>query len=551
MPNDAITLYNLVGELKGQLIDGKIDKVNMPENDEITLTIRAKGKNNILVMSSNPTLPRCHLTDVKKMNDLTAPTFLMILRKHLVGGIIEEISLLNNDRIVALKISKRNELKDFKTYFLICELLGRFSNIILTEEDFTIVDVIKKIYVEVNSERPLLPRCKYSFPSKNKVDFCDLEKVDGSVSDIESLLGSVSGLSKDSAKELMLLSQKENSTIKTALEYFVNAIPNGNFKPCLSIKNEMFQEFFIFPYASLDCEFKHFPTLSHAIDALFRENDGNIRKTNKTRDILQATKRYRKKLERRLGDNNLRLEEAANKEQFRLFGELIISYIYQVKKGDKVLNCINYYNGEDIAVPLDINLFPADNANLYYKKYNKLKNAETFATKDIIRLNNEIYYLDSIEQAVTNCITEQEFVEIREELFHLGVLSKSYKSKKAKTVSAPIKLTVGDFKVYIGKNNSQNNDITFNIANGTDIWLHTKNYHGSHGIIITEGKTVPEKILEKIASFVAFYSSAKNLENAEVDYTQRKNVKKAEALGLVHYQNYKTIYVKPLKPQFD
>ena len=544
MPNDVITLLAVAKELDSLLRQGRIEKVYQPENDEITLQIKVYKKAYTLVISANPSHPRIHISTQKKENAYSAPAFCMLLRKYLVGSYINNVDIFNNDRIIRIETISQNELKDVTKTYIIAELMGRYSNIILVDDSMKIIDAIKRIHFDQSTTRYILPKLPYTFQPQTRITFDQIDEIKKFLSSpIESkddLIKNIGGISKETASEIF---SSGDRFAKFADLLNINSSPN--FSPCLRYENGSLKDYYITEYMSVPGDYVRYPSMNEALDDFYKFYDGNERKKASTKTLTSVLKRLQQKTERRIADNEKKLSDAEQMEKFRVYGELIISNIYAVKHGDEALLCENYYDGTQVTIPLDPLLSPSENAQEYYKKYAKLKRAQEIASEQLRAMLEQREYLKTIEVSIENCSLKSEYDEIMNELNGLsGIKNSKKKSYVKEKPSAPQKIIVDGFEVYFGKNNLQNNEVTFTIGKGGDTWLHVKNQAGSH--VIIKG-TPTDEIIFKCAQLAAFYSSAKSAEKVEVDYTLRKYVKKIpNALpGMVTYTNYKSILVSP------
>lgn len=550
MPLDVITINAICSELKELLLDKKILKIHQPESDEITFSVKTERGIRTLVMSANASFPRLHITASKKENPISAMPFCMLARKHLSGGFISDLSLINGDRIVRLVINSKNELNDNVKFFLYIELMGRYSNIILTDESNTILDAVKRVAFEQNAKRFILPGLTYSPMSSSKPSPADSAAVSAIFSgqenvDYNFILDNIGGFSVETAKELLL---RFPSKPRDGVDAFFNIFGSDIYAPGIAYKRDgSIKDFYVTEYKSVDADFKSFPTINEAMDTFYNVHDSVYRKKNNTKKLNQLLKRLLTRIAKRTEDNNAKLNECENMKTYQQYGELIISNLYKLKKGDTALTCENYYTMETVTVPLDPLLFPQQNAQAYFKKYTKLKRAKEIASTQLELLSSQKKYLDSIAVAIENSSTKQEYDEILNELNALGAMKKANPTaKKSKVKASKIEsINIDGYEVLIGKNNLQNAELTFNIAKSSDLWLHTKAYHGSHTVI--KGTNIPPEVIEKAARICAYYSGGKNLPKVEVDYTLRKFVKKISSStpGMVTYTNYKTILVEP------
>ncbi len=546
MPNDAITLKAIAKELNTILQNGRIEKIYQPEVDEIAIKIKAKGTAQNLIISANPSRPRIHLSTQKKENSLNAPAFCMLLRKYLIGSSINSIDLFNNDRIIKFSIDARNELSDKVQYFMMVELMGRYSNIILMNTDNVIIDAIRRIHFDQSTTRYILPGITYSLQPQPKITLNERERLkeffdNTPQCDASTILSNISGISKDLAMEVAG-SDYQFDFITSLWDINTNDI----YSPCLIIKNEKISDYSVIPLSKKGLTYESVTTINDACDRYYSIIDTEERKKVNTKTIVTLQKRLASKVDRRIDDYTKKLKEKDKIDYLRQYGDLILSNIYLLNPKAKELVCQNYYDNTDVKIPLDDTLTAVQNANAYFKKYAKTKKAIEISEQQLVILYQQKEYLKTILASIGNCTLKQEYDQILTELNTLGGLKKSPKEikKSKKTSNKPLYYKLDDCDIYIGKNNIQNAEVTFNIATGKDVWLHTKDYHGAHAIIKGE---CTEELLYKVACMVAFLSDGRTSDKINVDYTLKKYVKKHPSglLGMVTYTNYKTIFVPP------
>lgn len=569
MPNDVITLNALTKELNLILIFGRIDKITQPEKDEITFTIRAEKTNYRLVISANPNNPRLHLTSNKKDNPYIAPPFVMLLRKYLSGARIEKIALFGNDRIIKIETKGKNDLRDEIKTDLIIEMIGRYSNIILTNGEGYIIDAIKHIPPTEN-RRSILPKLKYELPEQSKLSVLDSSNVLSTIKEFKSgrlfdyLFQKLSGFAASTLNEILYrakispdaetLTDEDISALCKTFDYFVN-IPEKQYLPALS-KNAKgnYDDYYVFPYQYVDKKYIEFELLNQAIDLLVSEKDKGIRLKAYSKDVILALKNAIQKTERNIKHARENLETSKDNEKYKLYGELINANLYRIKRGTEKIALTNYYDNTEITINLNPTLSPQENAQKYYKKYAKLKRTHQISS-EILKDKEILYdYLMSIQNNLVMAEDISDIEEIKTELIKKGILASKPKSKKVSMPekSAPAKYIFEDFTILRGKNNIQNEKLTFKTAKDNDIWLHVKAYHGSHVIILTENKDVHDSAIETAAKIAAHYSDQRANTKVEVDYTYRKYVKKhpSNNCGMVTYTNYKTIIVEPESKEY-
>ena len=563
MPNDFVTIKALAGELSDMLSGGKINKIYMPEKDEVTISVRARGENYLLCISTNPQNPRMHLTTEKKENPPVAPGFCMYLRKYFTGGTITDIGIMGEDRIISLNVTSRNEMHDEINISLVAEMMGRYSNLIAVDNNGNIGAAIKQVPFDTATKRCILPGIKYSAPPQSKIPPSDksalaaaLESYNGgklSLFIAEKFAGyskltaafavKLAGLD-DNAESL---SEKDAAALLDALGKLDDVYASPLFSPCCLKKGEEYTDYFVCPYG--DGEYESFPTLSRCIERATAAREKSERHREHTRELNRYYKNFIAREEKKLAKSRARLKECEDTEYCRKCGDLITINLYAIKRGDKVLSAIDVYDpeGKTVEVELDPSLSPQQNAQAYYKKYAKLKRTFVAVSRQIEETLQTLDYARDIGRAIEMCSTSAEYAEIESELAQLGAIRKKRALDKRMKPAKPLEYAVDGYKVLVGKNNLQNERITFKIAQGGDIWMHAKDAHGSHLIIICSGEEVPEKTLAVCAEIAAYYSQSAQADKVTVDYTRRKRVKRHPSgkPALVVYTEYKSLSVKP------
>ena len=553
MSIDLITLSIIINELKSKLIMGKILKVNQPENDEIRFNIRNNGENYTLVISSNPNNPHINLTNSKKINPTRCPNFCMLLRKYLTNSIIKNITLENSDRIVKLTFESKDELKYSRTFNIYVELINRYSNIIFTNDNDLILNSIKQIPFDDNQKRPIINGIKYQFlPQNSKPCIFDISNnisvFDNYNNDLlqDFILVNFCGLCKQTLKLILVNFKLYNKTTLSKLDIDLLIDIFEQFKLGTIYEKLRFycdSKGFIFSFDNLDL--MQFDTFNEAIDYSTTYFDKEQRLKDKTKKYYTLLNKYILKTEKKISINNQKLIECSNRDIYKIQGELLTSNIYLLKRGQKGISVDNYYdNYNRITIKLDEKLSPKDNIQYYYKKYTKLKNAEDITLDQLEKNKLNLEYAKSILNDLNNIKYEDNLDDIFEELESLNIIKPN--KKKKKDIQDIIKYNVNGYTIIVGKNNIQNDYLTFKLANSKDIWCHTKNSHGSHVIVFRQNGIVEENIIDIALQIAAFYSSNKS-EKIEVDYTERRNVSRIDQKhkGLVYYVNYKTKLVEP------
>lgn len=572
MAFDGITVSAIKAEIEDKILGGRIDKVYQPEKDEIILGIRSMGQAYKLLLTSNASNPKFHFTQTNPSNPMTPPLFCMVMRKHLQSGKIIKIEQPDFDRILNIYVESLNELGDYSVKKLVLEIMGRHSNIILTDENNTILDCIKHIGHDTSSVREVLPGREYTLPpSQGKINTLELddnnfkEVLGNSPSfEIQSVIyKNYTGISPIAASEICYRANVNGSTPVEALTDIQKGVIFNEFAKLVedikanrfypeSITNEKGKTIDFSPIEMSQFngfEIKKYTSISELIESFYANRDFAYRIGQKTQDLRKLITQNIERCIRKKDIQMQTLRSIKNRDELRLKGELLTANIYSIKKGMTTVELPNYYseNQELVAIELDSNKTPSENAQKYYKAYNKAK--RTFeALKDQIKSNDEeLAYLESVLTSVNNCTDEQDVKEIRRELREEGYVKKVKNQKdKSKKHSVPLHFISQDgFDIYVGKNNIQNDELTLKFARPRDIWMHTKNIPGSHVIIVANGQTIPDTTLNEGAMLSAFYSKAKNSSKVPVDYTEKKNVKKPNGSkpGFVIYETNKTAYI--------
>ena len=561
MASDCIALGALADELDSALRGARVNKIVQPEADEIRLFFRAAGgRNPVLVISCNAGAPRMHFTSSQKPNPAGAPAFCMLLRKHLGTALVERVFLHENDRIIGIMFSARTEMKDKTTFFLFTEIMNRYSNIVLTDGELTILDAVKHLPPEDEDSHVVLRGVKYRPPAQSKPYFGSPENVSAVLDSFSggdlhrALLGGLSGLTGVSVSEWLRragvpadcpapLDENKKSRLLWVAAEFSDIRSSCLYAPCISGGKEVLP----FPYLTIDAETTPYPSLSDAYDAFYTSVDAAMRLKARMKSISAAVKRLITRTKKNIEIDRSRLAECEKADELRIKGELIVSNIYRIKKGDTVLVCDNYYTGGQTEVELDERLSPSQNSAAYFARYAKLKRTKQFTDKKLADDLALLSYAESVQAEIDRMSPADSSAPIERELERLGVLrKKAVKGKvRAERPEPPLEYEIDGFLVLAGKNNLQNDELTFRTASAGDIWLHAKNFHGAHVIIRTRGSEVPEPVIKAAAEIAAADAGAQ----VEVDYTFRRNVKRLPGghPGQVVYTDYKTVIARPDK----
>lgn len=574
MALDGIFIHSIVEELKNYLLNGRVDKINQPEKDEIILSIKNERKTYKLLISASSVFPKIHLTKISKQNPMQPPLFCMVLRKHLNTGKIIDIRQLDTDRVLFIDFESSDELGFNSIYTLVVEIMGRHSNVsLIRQRDNIIMDSIKHITPEINSVRSLYPGIKYIYPpdsTKLNPFECTFENfksyiLKNNIKLDKNFFSKIfTGVSTQFSNEII---HRFNNTEKDFSNENLNFIYEFSKEVFNKIKNNDFyfasysidgavKDFYCEKLSYLnDYDEKAYSSPSELIEEFYLEKDKVDRLNNRSSDLQKLINVNLERCYKKVNILKNNLEDCENRDTYRIYGEILTSNIYSLKKGDTSAKLQNYYSEdlEYIDIKLNENKTPTENIQYYFKKYNKLKKTEEAAKLQISMTKEEIDYLQSVFTNIKNAEDYESIEEIKRELMETGYIKfKKASSKKIKT-SKPMKFISSDgIEIYVGKNNFQNDYLTLKFADKRDIWMHTKNIPGSHVIIKNYGN-LPDKTLEEGALLAAFYSKAKDSTKVPVDYTEIRNVHKPSGSkpGMVIYYTNKTVYVDPQKPKLE
>lgn len=555
MAFDGIFLHAVAEEIKSNLLDGHLYKIQQTEETELLLTFKVGAASRKLLISANPSLPLICLTDINKESPLLAPNFLMVLRKHLMNAKLKSVMQPKLERALVFTFDHIDEMGDPKEKKLHCELMGRYSNLILTDSDDTIIDSIKRVPPNLSSVRTVLPGHRYFLPeAQSKISIEGLTKEDF-LKEMESKEDPVSysagrfiGFSKNTIKEVL---KKENPA--ESLWTMIENIRSKKFSPTAVFRNGFGIDFSAFPmvsYEGTDCEIRSYESPSLLLTEFFRERNRELQRKARTRDLEKNVTILTERAEKTLNLQEKQLEDTVDRDRFRLFGDLLKAYLYCLPNGEKSVTVVNYEdNNKDIVIPLDPSKSITENAARYFQKYNKLKRTAEALTLQIEETKKKLLHLQLIAHSLTMVENEDDLLFIRSELENYGFLKKkSVKKTRRMPKQTPYHFLTSDgFHIYVGKNNLQNEELTFKFATGNDWFFHVKKITGSHVIVKTEGKELSDIALKNAASLAAYFSDGRENDKTEVDYVQKKEVKKVNGgpPGLVIYHTNRSIMAVP------
>ena len=561
MSFDGVFTHAMVDELVIGLKNGRVSKVQQPYKNEIVLVIRANGRNHKLLLSAHPSYARIQLTEIPYENPSTPPNFCMVMRKHLEGAVLEDIQQIGNDRMIHFTFKSRDELGDIQNVMLIVELMGRHSNLFLVEQDTNrIIDTIKHVPVSQNTFRTMMPGSTYvNPPYQEKLDPFDennIKEIKNFENQAENSLQkfiqtNYQGIGSETAKELAYRSENQLENLSSTMASFVETIQLRKLSPTLTAIGKKIY-FTPLPYLSLEGESESYPSLSILLDQYYQVKAEKDRVQQQASDLihivqveLQRNRKKMKKLEKTMQETELA-------DDYRLRGEILTAYLHELYKGQKEVTLPNFYdNDQPLKIHLNPRSTPSQNAQKYFSKYQKLKNAIIFVTEQIQLTNEEIDYLDSVSTQL-ELATPKDVAEIKEELIQQGYLRKKYKKNQKKQkkhkASSPDKYISSDGDtILVGKNNLQNDLLTMKTARKSDIWLHTKNIPGSH--VIIQNSHPSEQTISEAANIAAFFSKSQLSASVPVDVVEVKKIKKPNGAkpGFVIYEGQQTVFVTPDK----
>ena len=570
MAFDGIVIANLVKDLNDKIVSGRISKIAQPEKDELLLTIKGNRENFRLLISANASLPLLYFTETNKPSPLTAPNFCMLLRKHIANGRIVSVSQPGLERIVRIEIEHLDEMGDLKRKFLIVELMGKHSNIIFCDDENKILDSIKHISAQVSSVREVLPGREYFIPhageKKDPLTITEEEfkeligKTPQNLS--KALYTDLTGLSPTVSAELCHLasldgdisakdfSDSELTHLYHAFTWIMDDVRQGNFSPNIIYQKEKPVEFASIPlsmFSGGDYRSVSFPSISALLERYYAERNTVSRIHQKSTDLRKILTNSLERSYKKRDLQQKQIKDTEKREKFRIYGELLNTYGYGIQEGEKSFRCLNYYDNTEITIPLDPTLSAQENAVRYFDKYNKQKRTFEATSRQLEQTEAEIEHLESISTFLDIARKEEDLAQIKEELTEYGYIKRHFSGgkKQKKAVSRPFHYLSSDgFHIYVGKNNYQNEELTFKLASGNDWWFHAKGIPGSHVIVKAEGKELPDRVFEEAGALAAYYSRGRGQDKVEIDYIQKKNLKKVPGAApgfVVYHTNYSLV----------
>lgn len=580
MAFDGIMVAGLASELRHTILEGRISKIAQPEQDELLLTIKTNHGVRRLALSASASLPYIYLTDTNRPSPMTAPNFCMVLRKHIANGRITDITQPGLERVIRIQVEHLDELGDLRKKHLIIELMGKYSNIIFCDDNDRIIDSIKHISAQVSSVREVLPGRAYFIPeTRQKTSPLDADEA-SFIAAVTSqptgcgkaIFASYTGISSQMAAEICCRASVDPELPASALSpdallhlyhnfsWIMEDIRTESFQPVMILRGNVPVDFSAIPlrqyepgmagsaspdgYTSIS-----YSSVSAVLEEFYAKRSAYTRIRQKSADLRKIVSNLIDRSSKKLDLQEKQLRDTGKMDKYRIYGELLNTYGYQVQEGDTSVTVLNYYDNQELTIPLDNTCSPLENAQKYFARYNKLKRTRDALQEQLCSTRQEFDHLSSIEAALHIAESESDLMEIRSELEQTGYLRQKYSGKKQQaSKSRPLHFLSSDgFHIYVGKNNTQNDNLTFKFADGGDWWFHAKGMPGSHVIVKTQGQELPDRVYEEAAQLAGYYSNGRDNDKVEVDYVQRKNVKKPNGAVpgfVVYYTNY-SMAVRP------
>ena len=570
MAFDGITIAAMVKELNEYLEGGRFNKIAQPETDELLITAKGFKGQRRLLLSASASLPLIYFTDKNKVSPMTAPNFCMLLRKHIGSARIIRIEQPEMERVIRFELEHYNEMGDLCRKVLIMELMGKHSNIIFCDDKDMILDSIKHVSSNVSSVREVLPGRDYFIPKTqekfNPMTITEEEffqhVLTRPMNISRALYTTLTGLSPVMAEEIcyraslygsdpmQMLNETEKTHLYHTFRRVMEQIAEGDFTPNIVYRGEEPVEYGVLPLTQYGNEYHsvEFPTVSAMLENYYAARDALTRMRQKSADLRKIVQTILDRNQKKLLLQQKQMKDTEKKEKYRIYGELINTYGYGLEEGAKSFVAFNYYTNEDITIPLDPTMTAMENSKKYFERYGKLKRTEEALTEQLQDTISEIEHLESISNALDIAGSEADLAEIKRELTEFGYIKKHLETKKGAKLQSKSKpfhyISSDGYDIYVGKNNFQNDELTFKFATGNDWWFHAKKMAGSHVVVKSKDGELPDRVFEEAGRLAAYYSKGKGTPKVEIDYIQKKHVKKpngAKPGFVVYYTNYSLI----------
>lgn len=571
MALDGITIANVVRELNEELAGGRVNKIAQPERDELMLTLKGKAGQKRLLISASASLPLIYFTDKNKPSPMTAPNFCMLLRKHIGSARIISVTQPGLERVIFMDFEHLNELGDVCSKRLVVEMMGKHSNIIFCDDQGMILDSIKHVSANMSSVREVLPGRTYFIPETqeksnpleiSQEDFMD-QACHKAVSIGKAIYSSFTGISPVMANEICFrasidgglptdaLDEKERLHLAHTFVRVMEEVKEGAFCPNIIFRQEEPVE-----YAALhlqqydeDHSMQKYDSISQVLETYYAVKNILTRMRQKSADLRHVVQTALERARKKYIIQQKQMTDTEKMDKYKVYGELINTYGYGLEPESKSFKALNYYTNEEITIPLDPTLTPAENSKKYFDRYNKLKRTREALTTQLKETKDDIDHLESISTALDIARSEGDLSQIKEELTEYGYIKKKFTGKKVQSVkSKPFHYISSDgYHMYVGKNNYQNDELTFKFATGNDWWFHAKQMPGSHVVVKSQGDDLPDRTFEEAGRLAAYYSSGRTAPKVEIDYIQKKHVKKTPGgkPGFVIYHTNYSLMIEP------
>lgn len=579
MALDGMMLHHVANELKTTALGSRVYQIYLPNRDEIMLLLRTQEGNKRLLISTRANSPRIHFTKYNVENPQTPPMLCMLMRKKLGGGKLVDIRQAGLDRILSLDFDCTDELGDKVRITAVVEIMGKYSNVIFVDGSGIIIDALKRVDMTMSSQRLVLPNIPYEYPApqdKLNILLTDSREVVDKITSTpgekplnKAILGAVQGISPVICRELEArtlggessgnksLSENEKQRLQAEIDALADTVLTSKGKPLVLYHKGDSKPFDISfveitQYGSL-CESREFDSFCELLDSYYIERDSADRMRVKAADLTRVLNNHINRTTNKINIQKQELENCADREQLRIQGDLLQANLYRIERGAESVTVENFYDENNAPMEILLNpaLTPAQNAQKFYKDYNKAKTAQQVLTVQIQKAEEELLYLESLKDVLSRVKSEKELNQVRLEFMEQGYIKKNKSMSKKPSTLPPLEYKTSDgFRVLVGRNNKQNDQLTMKTASKRDIWLHTKDIPGSHTIIVTDGREVGESTVIEAARIAAYHSKAKDSTNVPVDYTLVKHVSKPNGAkpGMVIFVNNRTVYVDPALP---
>lgn len=574
MAFDGVVISDIVNDMRRRLVGGRIYKIYQPEADEINLVVKNLKTTFRLMLNASATLPLVYFLEENKANPAVAPNFCMLLRKHIGNARIVSVSQPGLERIIAIEMEHLDEMGDLRRKKLIIELMGKYSNIIFVDDQNVIIDSIKRIGAHISSVREVLPGYDYVLPPNDKYDAMTLtpdifykEILGKSVSIEKAIYTSITGFSRLIADEICYeagvdgnfstdsLADVNKDALWKAFCGIRGRVEEGNYEPVIVYDEDEPVAFSAIPLRMYeDMTIQPFTDISDLLREYYAKKDSYSRMHQKSTDLRKVLTTAIERTSKKYDIQRKQLKDTDKRDKYRVYGELLQTYGYEIVEGDTKITVTNYYDGQEITIPLDPTLTAVENANRYFNKYNKLKRTYEASQQLVEESKQMLEQLLTLQHSMEMASSEADLAEIREEMVLAGLMKAKPAKRNGvkKEASQPLHYISSDgFHMYVGKNNLQNDRLTFKFANAKDLWFHAKQMPGSHVIVKLEGaEDVPDATYEEAARLAAYYSSGKTSPKVEIDYTRRGNLKKPPQANpgyVIYHTNYSMVALPDIR----